>query len=291
MNNELGDIDIMFGSQKNAYPDNLGIVLGDQKHTDLSITLHPPKNQDEGTNDESERDKYSFIIETPEFQEGKNALLKKIEEMLLRFSRKVNNEPIVIDIEDLDQSSLTPNTEENLRRLKLQDQLKALELKELPELYKNEKYYSPIQFDSHYRQKNAYSCTIASTLNVLSALGSTDMPSEEEVARSIGQSGEDDPIDNSMTLSYLEKRGYRVENISSISGIIDSLEKGGVVLFTVPGNVRHRIIISGVEIKNGDIRFVVNDPLTSRSQTIPLATMISRMNYDIEIPTTQAIYK
>lgn len=283
--------------------------LSGKKDDDLDISLSKPRididKRDLGgeaneVNDldieiksqqEIDRETHSFIIETPEFQAAKKDLVKRIDELQKRFVRGSDDVSINFSNEDLDIDQLPQDEVEKVRRLKIQDELKKLELSGLTDLYQGETYYSPIQMDSHVRQENDYSCTVATVLNAMRALGLNEGTREEDIAESIGQAGENDPIDINLTLLFLEKKNLKVDTITSVSEIVDALERGGVVLFTELGRVGHRILISGIEVKNGEIKFIVNNPQIDRAQKVPLSSIISKMNYDVEVPSTQAVFK
>ena len=139
-------------------------------------------------------------------------------------------------------------------------QMVTLQREKLPKIFGNTELESPY-LPTHDIQTEQYSCQLATTANVLKALG---MPTtEKEIAEAIGKSGKTANVWPEELSVYLRSKGLEVSKISSVLEAIDALTRGGkIILPLVPPKypISHAIAISGIKIKNGKIEFYINDP-------------------------------
>jgi len=139
-------------------------------------------------------------------------------------------------------------------------QMVTLQKENLPKIFGNTEFETPY-LPTHDIQTEQYSCQLATTANVLRALG---IPStEREIAEAIGKSGKTASIWPEELSVYLRSKGLEVSKISSVLEAINSLISGGkIILPLVPPKypISHAVAISGIKIKNGKIEFYINDP-------------------------------
>lgn len=136
----------------------------------------------------------------------------------------------------------------------------ALQNEKVPKVFGNTEFESP-HLRVHNLQTEQYSCQLATTANVLEALGVS--VTEKEIAEAIGKEGKTANIWPEELSAYLGEKGLEISRISSALEAIDALIKGKkIILPLLPPKYRvpHTVAISGIKIRNGKIEFYINDP-------------------------------
>jgi len=178
------------------------------------------------------------------------------------------------------ESSGLNSQEQRQRREQLRQELRRLETSQLPSTVSGMRYRSERPLGNHFKQEQGFSCTLASTLNTLEALGVRGNLTEEDLARAIGENGSTEAIGVAKTLDYLKDQGLDVKEIRSISEIMSELTDGKVVMMTVPGDINHRVVISAYEIRDDKIFFLWNDPLKGYAHWTSMDAVAKRLVYD-----------
>lgn len=209
----------------------------------------------------------------PEWVNRAKTLHQKLVELRKQYStNRMDNLVINVDEQTVQHDIII--TPEAIEDAKINERLAQTQLQEIPELYKELNESSPIMLAQHHLQAENYSCTIASLINTLEALGVRDTLTEGQIATYLGETGRNAPIDLQKSLHYLRDKELNVEALWNVLDLIFILEKGGVVLLTVSRGMDHEVLVSGVDISDGQIRFRVNDPLLNELTYYSLEEML-----------------
>lgn len=177
-------------------------------------------------------------------------------EALKELSRELKNLQDRLDTPETKKLAFSaPGGEQDIGK-----QMATLQREKLPKIFGNTEFESPY-LPTHDVQTERHSCQLATTVNVLKALG---VPAtEKETAEAIGKSGKTANVWPEELSVYLKSKGLEVSKISSALEAIESLIRGGkIILPLVPPKypISHAVAISGIKIKNGKIEFYINDP-------------------------------
>lgn len=166
------------------------------------------------------------------------------------------------------------------RRDRLSREMRNLEMEYLSKLYRDVKYSTLVKLPKHHLQNNPLACTLASTLNILEVFKLRGGLSENDIANSIGEDGSRQTINIDKTLDFLKTKGLQHERVKSVLEIIQRLIDGQVIMYTIPGEIAHRVVISAVMINKGKIDFLFNDPLKEDPYWVPYQEIVNIFPYD-----------
>ena len=123
--------------------------------------------------------------------------------------------------------------------------------------------------------RRIYSCTVASAINGLDALGLDPHETDDSLIAEIGGVAEFEPsgfLDIGKVLRYLrESRGLNAPLNFNLRELVSTLDTGGVTLLAYGGHAR---LISGYQVTGGEVRLQVNDPLYDTVQTPRLQDVV-----------------
>lgn len=155
--------------------------------------------------------------------------------------------------------------------------VQAYQYQVLPEIYKGVRFESP-SLEFHATQETPVSCQPTCIQNAFEALGVRT--TQADIAAACGFTLQAAPFPGQL-MDYAKQRGFAVEEVKSIFDMIDELVDGKKVVIHLGQPafpVEHAILVSGVRIENGTIDFIVNDPVQSQSQRLPLEVMMPHIN-------------
>ncbi|MCL5010903.1 MAG: hypothetical protein M1127_01695 [Patescibacteria group bacterium] len=203
------------------------------------------------------------IFDNPKFKTQEEQLLEKIKSQISQYpSQQPSPEKITISIDDI-KTPENKTTQEKIQKQiqKTDDELREIQTKGIIKIYESVEYVSPNILKEHFARTKPLSCTTATALNVLEALGLRDNLSEKDILESIKESGKQG-INIEKTKEYLRGKGLEKRPLNSVAELLQLLREGGVaVLNTDPFNpAAHSILISGFKANRGNISFFVNDP-------------------------------
>ena len=223
------------------------------------------------------------IQKTSEWLSKRDRLQKEFEK--LKGNLPVNQiDNVVLTSEDIDSEDNAIDISSYMQRAETIEQMQQLECEQLPVLFSDVTFYSPISLSEHHHQDKAHSCAIATTLNALEALGTRDdTDSEEDIAATVGEDGSEHGVNPMKLIAFVQSKGLVVTPITDCLQLIRLLEDGGVAMQEMPFSSQesHEILVSAVSIEKGKINFKINDPLSTSSKLISLDEMSTLISRDV----------
>ncbi|MEK7172496.1 MAG: hypothetical protein AAB740_00770 [Patescibacteria group bacterium] len=211
------------------------------------------------------------VFDNEKFKIQEKELQDKIKSLVAQYpSQQPKSETIKISKDDIgsrQEKEKQIKTQEEIQRI--DGKLREIQIKEMPQLYKSvAKYASPNILKEHFPREKPLSCTAATALNVLEAIGLRERLSEKDILSSIKESGERN-IHVEKTREYLQQSGAEMRQLDSVVDLLQLLREGGVAVINIEpfSPAAHSILISGFEINNGNITFLINDPAYRRNDT------------------------
>ena len=201
------------------------------------------------------------------------------------YTKQPGTVEITLDSPSQDQSAaaqVRQGREEAWARMN--SQLSQRERAAIPALLQGIRYESQHKVGEHFSQVNPYACTLASTLNILEGFDARGGLTESQLARMLGESGENRPVPIAKSTDFLRQKGFEVKNVASVSQMIQEIVDGRMIMMTIPGEVNHRVVISGMRVENGKVSFLWSDPLKGNPHWTSLYAVAERFSYDPEIP-------
>lgn len=146
------------------------------------------------------------------------------------------------------------------------EEMRGLQLTELPKIYADVEYETPDYLRTHHQQTDATSCQFACAADGMNALGVLDNPvSEDELKEDFFEEMHyrGTPFPDHIA-EFIRGQGFDVQKLTTMTSILDALIAGSKVTFG-PHNPPHALLASGVRISHGKIEFLINDPSPAES--------------------------
>jgi len=157
--------------------------------------------------------------------------------------------------------------------------MQALQREKLPEVYADIRYESGF-LPIHTMQRSEKWCQLASMENALRTFDPQSLITQEDIAQELQVAHHSGP-ETSRLMDWARRRGFRVDEVSTVLDMISTLTTGGKVMLSMGQHatgygVGHTILISGIQIDRGKIVFIDNDSglLGNTPGTIGLNRMI-----------------
>lgn len=202
----------------------------------------------------------------------------RVRQIVNEFLNYQTKDKLVVDLDSPDERDPV----EDKRRKRLSAEARDLEMKYLGKLYKDVVYSTLAKLPAHHLQNNPLACTIASALNILEIFKLRGNLTERDIAQYIGEDGSFKEISIDKTLDLLKVKGLDNERVGSVLEMIERLIDGQIIMYTIPGSIRHRVVISAVKINKGKIDFLFNDPLKKDPYWVPYQDIVKGFGYDLQ---------
>lgn len=155
------------------------------------------------------------------------------------------------------------------------DEMRRLQLEELPKIYANTQYQSGYLVQ-HDQQETESWCQLACLSNASRALGQ-EPPAQREIAEALAVHPQERPF-TAEVLDFARGRGFETQGVETIAQMIDTLTSGSKVVLNIgyPAfPMQHAVLVSGIRVDRGQFEFFCNDPAWQHGvQTLGLNRML-----------------